>query len=430
MDVLELSDRLWRGELEVPGSPTSSDPGSEEGVNPFVPRGELVELGTGTAFVNSFANVSAFETGEGLVCVDSGASFSAPEIHRMIRDWSAAPLHTTIFSHGHVDHVFGLGPFEQEAAERGRPRPRVIAHENVPTRFERYALTAGYNSAINSRQFGAEVPWPTEYRQPDRTYRDSLELEIGGERFELRHARGETDDATWTWVPGRRVLCPGDLIIWCVPNAGNPQKVQRYARDWSAALREMAALEAETLLPGHGLPVVGAERVRAILIDTAELLEHLHDETVRLMNEGATLNEVLHGVSAPTALLEKPYLRPVYDDPEFIVRNVWRLYGGWYDLDPASLKPAPDRELAAEIAELAGGAGPLAKRARELAAQGSLRLAGHLAELAARAAPDDPAAHRARAEVNEARVAAEPSLMAKSVFRTAARESRDAAAGR
>ena len=80
-------------------------------------------------------------------------------------------------------------------------------------------------------------------------------------RFELHHARGETDDHTWTWMPERAVLCCGDLFIWASPNAGNPQKVQRYPASGRSALREMAALEPEVLLPGHGLPVVGAERV-------------------------------------------------------------------------------------------------------------------------------------------------------------------------
>ncbi len=420
MDLLEISDKLWRGELEVSG-----EPDGELAVNPFAPRGELVEVGDRTAFVNSFANVSAFETSDGLVSVDSGAAFSAPEIHRMIRGWSEAPLHTTIFSHGHIDHVFGVGVFEEEARKRGWAAPRVVAHEAVPARFDRYVLTAGYNGAINSRQFGVEVPWPTDYRYPDETYRDTLELEVGGERFELHHAKGETDDHTWTWVPGRKVLCTGDLIIWCVPNAGNPQKVQRYPREWAAALREMSGLGAEALLPGHGLPVVGADRVRAILTDTAAMLEHLHDETVRMMNEGAKLDDILHQVRAPAELLEKPYLRPIYDDPEFVVRNIWRLYGGWYDLDPAALKPARASELARELAALAGGAAALSERARELAASGELRLAGHLAELAASAAPDDPEANAARAQVNEARVAAEPSLMATAIFRAAARESRE-----
>ena len=79
--------------------------------------------------------------------------------------------------------------------------------------------------------------------------------------FELHHARGETDDATWTWIPETKILAPGDLFIWAAPNAGNPQKVQRYAGEWAAALREMAALGAETMIPGHGLPIFGADRV-------------------------------------------------------------------------------------------------------------------------------------------------------------------------
>ena len=422
VDLLELSDTLWRGEVEVAGFESAEDPDAVGGINPFVPRNELVAVGNQTAFVSSFANVSAFETQDGLVCVDSGAPFSAADIHRMIRDWSSARLNTTIFSHGHLDHVSGVGVFEREAAERGWPLPRVVAHEAVPARFDRYVLTAGYNGAINSRQFGVDIPWPTKYRYPDQTYREALILEVGEERFHLHHARGETDDHTWTWVPARGVLCTGDLIVWCTPNAGNPQKVQRYSRDWARALREMSDLGAETLLPGHGLPVVGRERVRAILTDTAAMLEHLHDETVRMMNEGAALNDILHEVEAPDELLQKPYLRPIYDDPEFIVRGVWRLYGGWYDLDPAALKPARTSDIAREIAALAGGAAALAKRAQALASDGELRLAGHLVELAASAAPKDPKVQAARVTVSQARQDAEPSLMAKAIFGAAARE--------
>src|SRR5438552_3424530 len=151
--------------------------------------------------------------------------------------------------------------------------------------FDRYILTNGYNSLVNIRQFSLPgIRWPTEYRYPDETYRDELTVEVGGETFELHHAKGETDDATWTWVPARKVLCTGDLFIWASPNAGNPQKVQRYPIEWARAAREMAGLGAEVLLPGHGVPVVGADRVKQALADVAELLEHLHDETVAMMN--------------------------------------------------------------------------------------------------------------------------------------------------
>ena len=106
---------------------------------------------------------------------------------------------------------------------------------------------------------------------------------------------------------------------------------------------------------------------------------------------------------------------------------IWRLYGGWYDGNPAHLKPAPDAALAVEVATLAGGADVLARRAAELAEAGDLRLAGHLAELATQADPASTNAHRVRADVNEARARAERSTMAKGVFRWAATESREQA---
>ena len=147
----------------------------------------------------------AFETDEGLVLVDTGGFLLADHVHAQLRAWTDQPLHTAIFTHGHVDHVFGVPPFEAEAAERGRPAPRVVAHENVPRRFARYALTAGYNGVINARQFGLpELAFPADFRTPDETYTDELSLEVGGERFELHHAKGETDDHTWVWVPGRQ----------------------------------------------------------------------------------------------------------------------------------------------------------------------------------------------------------------------------------
>jgi alkyl sulfatase BDS1-like metallo-beta-lactamase superfamily hydrolase len=363
--------------------------------------------------------------------VDTGAELMAKTIHGQVRVWSELPLNTAVFSHGHVDHVFGVSVFEEEARSNGWRKPQVVAHEAMPARFDRYQLTAGYNAVINQRQF--QLPkayWPRTFRYPDVTYRQAITLSVGGLMIELHHARGETDDHTWTWVPEKKVLCSGDLFIWAAPNAGNPQKVQRYPIEWARACREMAGLGAEVLLPGHGVPVVGADRVRTALLDTAEMLESLHDQTVAMMNEGARLSDIIHAVHAPAHLLEKPYLRPVYDEPEFVVRNVWRLYGGWYDGNPSTLKPAPDAAIAVELAELAGGASALASRAASLAEAGddaSLRLAGHLAELAALAAPEDAGVHKVRAEVFGKRAEVEASTMAKGVFAWAAAESKKAA---
>jgi alkyl sulfatase BDS1-like metallo-beta-lactamase superfamily hydrolase len=413
-DLLEIAERLWQGEA-------STDLG---GHHPVTQDLGLAEVADRTAFNVAFGNISAFATDEGLLLVDTGNQVFAATNHERVRGWNAERLHTTVFTHGHIDHVFGLAAFEEEAATNGWAPSHVIAHELLPARFERYVLTAGYNGVINQRQFQFPRPyWPTEYRYPDELYRDEHTLTVGGETWELHHDKGETDDATWVWNPGRKVLCTGDLFIWASPNCGNPQKVQRYPREWSIGLRKMAVLGAEVLLPGHGFPIFGADRISQALGDTAELLESLVDQTLEMMNAGARLDDIVHAVRAPQHLLDKPYLRPVYDEPEFVVRNLWRLYGGWYDGNPAHLKPAPDAVLAAELAQLAGGAGVLASRAQELATSGDLRLAGHLAEMAALAAPDDAAVHAARAEVFGARAAEERSTMSKGVFSWAQRES-------
>ncbi len=419
-DLLEIAEQMWAGEgsSEVGGHhPVGHDLG-------------LAEVAPRTAFNATFGNISAFATDEGLLLVDTGNQIVAASNHARIREWNRDRLGTVVYTHGHIDHVFGMAPFDEEAVTNGWAPPKVVAHELVSARFERYVITAGYNGIINQRQFQLpQFQWPTQYRQPDEVYRDHHTLEVGGERWELHHDKGETDDATWVFNPGRKVLCTGDLFIWASPNCGNPQKVQRYPREWAVALRKMAALGAEILLPGHGLPILGNDRINQALSDTAELLESLVDQTLVLMNEGARLDDIVQAVQPPPHLLDKPYLRPVYDEPEFVVRNLWRLYGGWYDGNPARLKPPADLAIATEMAALAGGASRLAERASELAAAGDLRLAGHLAELAAQAAPEDVGVHRVRADVFGLRAAEERSTMSKGVFSWIERESRAKAEG-
>ncbi len=434
-DVLGTAERLWHGDG------TGGDPVTSIGSG-------MAEVADGVAFVPSFANVAAVRTGEGLVLVDVGSQMLSGDVHRTLRGWTDLDLHTAVYSHGHVDHVFGVHRWEADAAANGRPAPRVVAHEAVAARFDRYVRTAGYNTVVNRRQFGIDdLRWPTRYRYPDETFRDRLDLEVGGVRAELHHDRGETDDHAWVWLPAQRVLCTGDLFIWASPNAGNPQKVQRYPLEWATALRRMLALYdgpgggPEVLLPGHGYPILGADRIRRALGETAELLESLVDQTLALMNAGARLDEVVHTVVAPPHLLDRPYLRPVYDEPEFVVRAVWRLYGGWWDGNPSTLQPAPERALATEVAALAGGPGALADRALALAggADGgtghpaddeALRLAGHLAELAWLADPGDPGIGAVRRDVFARRAAAASSTMARGVFAWASRESGDGVAGR
>jgi alkyl sulfatase BDS1-like metallo-beta-lactamase superfamily hydrolase len=225
------------------------------------------------------------------------------------------------------------------------------------------------------------------------------------------------------WLPQTKTLCTGDLFIWAAPNAGNPQKVQRYAIEWARALRAMAALGPELLLPGHGLPIAGAARVREALTDTAAYLESLVTQTLARLNAGETIYQILDAVRPPAELAAKPYLRPVYDEPEFIVRNLWRCYGGWYSGVPSELKPAPRQALAKEVVALSGGLEKLLERAKSLQRSGEARLAAHLVDWAVEAEPRSREAHALRAAVYRALMESATSTMSKGIYGAAARES-------
>lgn len=395
----------------------------------FFWSGGPVEVAPRTWFVSFFSGVTGFETDEGLVLVDSGLARLAPALDQMLRRRTTAPVHTAIFTQGHVDHAFGLESFLRP----GQAPPRVVAHRAMPARFARYARTAGHNRAINARQFGGTVDMDEaaldDFRPPsivpDTLFDERCDLEVGGVRLQVHHCRGETDDHAFVWCPDRGVLCPGDLFIWAVPNAGNPQKVQRYPWDWAAGLRAMAALGAESLCPGHGGPVVGdAKLIRRMLVETAELLEAIVERTLEALDEGSPPHvDIVHRVRLPVR--EAPWLQPVYDEAEFIVRNVIRYFGGWWSGRPCELKPAPRSRVADELAELAGGPRKLLARAEALAEAGDLRTACHLADYALEAAPDDGELGHRVAAIYDRRAGAETSLMAINLFASAAAYARE-----
>jgi len=429
-DIRDLAERHWNGQEDLASA-------EHHPVRPALGR-VAEEVSDGVLVLKSVASVNALDTGDGLVMLDTGGFFDVDHVYDTTRRWRPADrLAAAVFSHHHVDHIFGTLRFDAEARDKGWARPVVYGHEELPHHLDRYQRTNGWNSAINARQFGEftatgtrttreaarSFRWPSDFRYPDVTYQRRITFRQGELTFELCHARGETDDATWTWVPERRILHPGDLFIWALPNAGNPQKVQRYVSDWAASLREMAALGPEIMLCGHGLPIFGADRIQRALLDTAELLDSLEDQTLALMNEGKSLDHVLQAVEVPGHLRALPYLRAVYDHPQFLVRNVWRRYGGWYDGEPDNLLPAPRAQQATEWVALAGGVDRVLARARELLDVGELRLASHLVEHAALAEPGSADVHQLRAIVYRTRATGDPTLMSRAIFLHAASSS-------
>jgi alkyl sulfatase BDS1-like metallo-beta-lactamase superfamily hydrolase len=426
-DLLDLSARIIdSGHADQPVNRTTN---------------ELSEIADGIAMVESFSHSVVVDSGEGLMAFDASHARTGQAVVEAIKQWRAEPIRHLVYTHGHADHVGGSRYFAAD-------HPVVIGHENVAKRFDRYSYTNDWNLLINARQFGgiagdlqltmgggdsggvpvttrATAPRfiPVDTLRPDREVGLFDRMQIGGHEVEFHHARGETDDHLWSFFPDQKWLMTGDFLIWNFPNAGNPQKVQRYPIEWAAALRAMIAKEPELLLPAHGLPIAGKDRIARVLDDVATALEDLVSGVVAMMNAGATLDTIVHTVTVPADTLAKPYLRPLYDEPEFVVRGIWRQFGGWWDGAASRLKPSPDAQVASAIADLAGGADVLLRRAEQAAGDGDMRLACHFADLAGWAAPDDPTIHAGRAAIYLQRRKVEPSLMSKGIFAAAARES-------
>src|SRR5262245_20743439 len=123
-DLLDLSERLLAGATSV------EDHHPLDMGRPVT----LQEVSDGVAFVEAFANVVVLDTDAGLVLVDLSGSLHAAAVHEAIRGWSRAPLHTAVFTLGHVDHIYAVASFE---AEPDAARAHVIAHEALPVRFRR-----------------------------------------------------------------------------------------------------------------------------------------------------------------------------------------------------------------------------------------------------------------------------------------------------
>jgi len=405
---------------------------------------ELSEVAENLSMVESFSHSVVWDSGDGLVCFDASHVTTGTAVVDAALKWRDTTINSIVYTHGHADHVGGSGAFAARMLANGHAAPRVIGHENVVRRFQRYRDTNDWNIAINARQFGGikgdlnnalndlrPAPGgqklnnflPSDVLEPTESLGDFTTMTFGNDAVEFHHARGETDDHIWSWFPEKKWVMTGDFVIWNFPNAGNPQKVQRWPIEWAAALRDMISKGPELLLPAHGLPIAGKERIARVLDEIATALEYLVSSVVQMMNDGETLNHIIHTVRVPDATLAKPYLRPLYDEPEFVVRNIWRLFGGWWDGAPSRLKPARDEELSRELASVAGGADVLMRRAVELAAAGDLRLACHLADFAGWAAPDNAEIHQMRADVYEERRKNEAGLMSKGIFRSASRES-------
>lgn len=354
-------------------------------VTDVAPRTWLIQM--------PFSQMSLFETDEGLVLIDTGGAAHGPALLETIRELSDKPMHTAIYTHAHIDHAYGLWAFE----EAGELPPNIIAHEETPNWFDRYLRLRDLYCRMNNQRL---VDWPDEESDitwPTQTYEDTLELEIGGEKFVLNHDRGETDDHTWVWVPDRKILCSADFFLDHLGNLGNSKRYQRHIEEAAFTLEEMAGLGAEIVLPGHGDPIHGAEEIQTIFLTMAEIWKSIVEQTIDGLNAGLSQDAIFRFIELPEEWANYPPASPCYSSVEDYSRMIIKQYAGWWDFLPANLDPASLQAQGQEIANLAGGIDALMDRALELK-DTDVQMACHYAQWAYNV---DPANVRAQDVVFE-----------------------------
>ena len=360
-------------------------------VEPQGPRTWLLRL--------PFVNVAVFETDAGLVLIDSGYAPAGPALRDALKSLSDKPVHTIVHTHYHADHAWGawalmdLGP--------AGAAPRIVTTEAFIDQMGEDLRSHGLVQR-NNQQRVVPKSWDDVIR-PTLTFHGRTTLAIGGEDFVLTHARGETADQLWAWVPSRRIVVSADYVQDFLPNAGNGKRRQRYVEDWAQALRDMAALRPARVLTMHGPALADEAVIQDKLGAHAAALQSIAAQTLAGLNAGQRVDQVVDAVALPAELARRPDLRPDYVTVHDIARMVVKQYGGWWDDIPSHWNPAPLAAQARAIAAAAGGARTLIARAKAISGS-EPAVAAALADWAWLAAPDDQVVLQGALDVYGARV--------------------------
>ena len=378
------------GEYSRPAAQAMFNRHSAEAVTDVRAKTRIVELAPRSWLVRlPIVNSAVFETDAGLVVCDTGMAPGGPALLEAIRSVSEAPIHTIVYSHGHVDHAYGTWALMEDPATMAAGGPQIVAHRKVADRFDTYLRLRG-SLARYMNQPPHHLPssrddlvWPTV------TFDDRLELEIGGEALHLVHHPAETDDQCYAWMPDRGALYSADYYQGFLPNLGNGKRLQRGTDDWVIALREMADLGPTVLFPGHGEGITDPELIRSEFTLLADALEHIIDHVIDGLNRRMRKDLIVDTLDWPDRFADHPTLNVQYVTPRDIARMVIKRWTGWWDDIPSHWAPAPLTEQAATIVALAGGIDPLVERARSLL-DTDLPQACHLADWAWYAEPHHP----------------------------------------
>jgi alkyl sulfatase BDS1-like metallo-beta-lactamase superfamily hydrolase len=352
---------------------------------------EAREIREGIYISEGLSNTFLISTSEGRIVINTGMGFEAPVHKRNYDAIDAGPVRYVFLTQGHVDHVGGVDLFLEDGTDvvcqAGNAAHQADDRRIAQFRASRsaFAFSKVIGQALRHMQelggFGSVAQSTPE---PTVTFEDRLDIELGGERFELLAAPGgETLDSMVIWMPDRRICFAGNLFSALFGHFPNLVTIRgdRY-RDplrFVESLERVLALEPELLLVGHHQPVEGKELIRSELERLRDAVLYVHDETVKGMNEHKDIHTLMKEIELPPEL----EVGEGYGKVSWSVRAIWETYAGWFHhRSTTELYSEPASAIHPDLVEMAGGADVVAERAAKKLASGEAVAAIQLAEIA------------------------------------------------
>lgn len=346
------------------------------------------------AMVHATSNAYVITGEEGDVVINTTPVHQAPRAREKFEELLGRPLRVAriIFTQSHPDHTGGWEVF-------AGPETETIVQRRFDQINAERKLLGPFFTQRNANVLAALLPPGTRGEfwfnardpEPLTVFAEEYSFTCSGRRYELMSLpSGETLDSLGVWLPDEKTLFFGNwagALYGAFPNFYTARGDRdRSVTGWLTECERLIALRPDLLITGHEQAVVGAERIAADLTKLHDAVQYIHDETVKGMNAGKTLAALRQAIELPANLRTNAGRGPT----DWYVRTVWEEYAGWFHQDLTSeLYATPASSVWPELAEMAGGPGKLAERARARLDRGEMVEALHLIEIAHAAGADD-----------------------------------------